>query len=80
MEKFIYVGGKSPKNPVIQDIYGFTYAKTHVSRVGNNISWRCSKKKRGCKAYVTTCGPVIIQRKHHPHACEIDPMNVLEVQ
>ena len=79
MEKFIFVGGKSPKHPVIQDLFGYTYAKTYVSRVGHNISWRCSKKKRGCKAYVTTCGSFIIQRKHQ-HTCSIDPIDVLEVQ
>ena len=53
---------------VIQDRLGFTFAFSHRGQ-NENISWRCSKRlKRGCKAYIVTCGEFIIKRINaHTH-------------
>lgn len=56
-----------PKGRVLEDSKGFRYSL--VSRLKNgNHSWKCSRKAKGCKAYVITQHRSIIRRVHsHIH-------------
>jgi len=52
---------------VIEDLSGFRYSLSSKRQQGT-ISWRCSRKAKGCKAYVVTLNDLIIQKKYlHTH-------------
>ena len=48
---------------VIEDLSGFRYSLSSKRQQGT-ISWRCSRKAKGCKAYVVTLNDLIIQKKY----------------
>lgn len=47
----------------IQDNFGFTYRLTYIDKAGR-ISWKCSKRDVGCKAYLVTFEETIIKRQY----------------
>ena len=78
--EFKIVKQKGAESVVIIDDLGYSYAyqTTYKSGKYKNTGklWRCSKKKKGCKANVITENELIIEKKNrHNH----DPTKVLRL-
>ena len=50
--------------PLVGDAEGYTYSFCKGNKNGSK-SWRCSRRHKGCKAYVVTMNNIIVRKQYH---------------
>jgi hypothetical protein len=79
LARYETVDQKGSSTIILVDPEGYSYSKSSTN--GSRKTWRCSKKKKHCKASMTTMDDWIIRRRnqhnHDPNPLFIQPDVIL---